>query len=192
MVFYTVPIPDTSLTSTSLDSRSLQTGDITDKQVFRGLHVATAAACDEDVDKWIEELTGTGIRRFLADLSAFDGLSVNTLANVAKRAAKQRRDQVRAWEIAREMRLARAGFDADDVKDDEQEGQIEERTGRCRDEKMGFSARDHSVSLRKDGESQKEDLMGKMKHRRDCRGSEGVKERAVRMGWRDRSVSGVD
>jgi hypothetical protein len=192
MVVYAVPVTDPSLTSTSLDSASLQTGEATDKQVFRGLHVATAAACDEDVDKWIEEITGTGIRRFLADLSAFDGLGVNTLANVAKRAAKQRRDQVRAWEFARETRLAQADPLAYGVEDGEVEEQIEEEPKRCKDKKMGFSAGDQSTSLRKDSGSQQEDLMGKMKRRRDFRGSEGVKERAVRMGWRDRSVSGVD
>jgi hypothetical protein len=27
-------------------------------------------------------------------------------------------------------------------------------------------------------------------HKRDCIGVEGVRERAVRMGWRERSVSG--
>jgi hypothetical protein len=189
MVVYAVPITDSSsLTSTSLDSASLQTGEATDKQVFRGLHVATAAACDEDVDKWIEEITGTGIRRFLADLSAFDGLGVNTLANVAKRAAKQRRDQVRAWEFARETRLA----GADLLADGEVEEQIEEEPMRCKDSKMEFAAGDPSTSLRKDSGSQQEDLVGKMKRRREFRGSEGVKERAVRMGWRDRSVSGVD
>jgi hypothetical protein len=192
MVVYAVPVTDPSLTSTSLDSASLQTGEATDKQVFRGLHVATAAACDEDVDKWIEEITGTGIRRFLADLSAFDGLGVNTLANVAKRAAKQRRDQVRAWEFARETKLARADLLADVVGDGEMEEQIEEGPKKCKDRKMGFSAGDQSTSLRKDSGSQEEDLVGNMKRRRDFRGSEGVKERAVRMGWRDRSVSGVD
>lgn len=75
-----------------------------DKDVFRGLHVATAAACDEDVDKYIEEIVGCGVRRFLADLSAFDGLGVNSLAAVARRAAKQRRNQVRAWEKIRGKR----------------------------------------------------------------------------------------
>jgi hypothetical protein len=192
MVVYAVPVTDPSLTSTSFDSASLQTGEATDKQVFRGLHVATAAACDEDVDKWIEEITGTGIRRFLADLSAFDGLGVNTLANVAKRAAKQRRDQLRAWEFARETRLAQEDPLADGVGDGEVEEQIEQDQKRCKDRKMGLSTGDQSTSLRKDSGSQQEDLVGKMTRRRDFRGSEGVKERAVKMGWRDRSVSGVD
>jgi hypothetical protein len=125
-------------------------------------------------------------------LSAFDGLGVNTLANVAKRAAKQRRDQVRAWEFARETKLARADLLADAVGDGEMEEQIEEEPKKCKDRKMGFSAGDQSTSLRKDSGSQEEDLVGKMKRRREFRGSEGVKERAVRMGWRDRSVSGVD
>ena len=69
--------------------------------------MATAAACDEDVDKWIEEITGTRVRRFLADLSAFDGLGFNTLAGVARRAARQRRGEVRAWERVRERDFTR-------------------------------------------------------------------------------------
>jgi len=67
--------------------------------------VATAAACDEDVDKWIEEITGSGVRKFLADLSRFEGLGVNTLADVARRAARQRRERVKAWEVVREARV---------------------------------------------------------------------------------------
>jgi hypothetical protein len=94
--------PSTSSTSTL----GLKPSKVTDKQVFKGLHVATAAACDEDVDKWIEEITGCGVRNFLADLSRFEGLGVNTLADVARRAARQRRERVRAWEVVREARVA--------------------------------------------------------------------------------------
>jgi hypothetical protein len=84
---------------------SLNSASQTDRRVFKGLHVATAAACDEDVDSWIEEITGCGVRKFLADLSAFDGLGINTLAGVAKRAAKQRKQRVGAWEAVREKRV---------------------------------------------------------------------------------------
>jgi hypothetical protein len=100
-----IQLPDV-VSNSSLDTIVLKPGKITDKQVFKGLHVATAAACDEDVDKWIEEITGCGVRKFLADLSRFEGLGVNTLADVARRAARQRREKVRAWEVVREARVA--------------------------------------------------------------------------------------
>jgi hypothetical protein len=103
-------LPDV-VSNPSLDSIALKPGKITDKQVFKGLHVATAAACDEDVDKWIEEITGCGVRKFLADLSRFEGLGVNTLADVARRAARQRREKVRAWEVVREARVAQKEAD---------------------------------------------------------------------------------
>lgn len=98
-------LPDHPSTS-SHSTLGLKPSKVTDKQVFKGLHVATAAACDEDVDKWIEEITGCGVRNFLADLSRFEGLGVNTLADVARRAARQRRERVRAWEVVREARVA--------------------------------------------------------------------------------------
>lgn len=77
---------------------------LNDKDVYRGLHVATAAACDEAVDKWIEEATGHKVRRFLVDLSAFDGLGVNALATKAKQTAQRRGSQPKAWDV-QEKRL---------------------------------------------------------------------------------------
>jgi hypothetical protein len=85
----------------SVNTTQTHTDIVPDKAIFRGLQVATSAACDEDVDTWIEEITGIGVRRLLADLSRFDGLGINALANVARRAAKQRREEVRKWELAR-------------------------------------------------------------------------------------------
>lgn len=75
------------------------------QQVFHGLQVATAAACDEDLDKWIADINGSGVRHFLADLSKFEPLGVNTLAAVARKAAKQKNEQVRIWEKVREEKL---------------------------------------------------------------------------------------
>lgn len=90
----------------SNDTCLQELGKLNEKQVFKGLNVATAAACDEDIDKWIEEVTGSSARKFLSSLSAFDGLGVNTLSGVARRAAKQRREKLKAWEATREKRLA--------------------------------------------------------------------------------------
>jgi hypothetical protein len=41
----------------------------TDKALLQGLYVAMAAACDEDVGKLIQEVTGHGIRKILGDFS---------------------------------------------------------------------------------------------------------------------------
>lgn len=45
-----------------------------DVRVFKGWHVATAAASDEKVNTWIEKQTGVNVRKFLVDLSVFDGV----------------------------------------------------------------------------------------------------------------------
>jgi hypothetical protein len=139
--------------------------------------------------KWIEEITGTGVRQFLADLSAFDGLGVNTLAGVAKRAAKQRRGEVKAWEKVREKRLQEREFERgceDCVVDGRKQG------GR-KDGKMGFMDDDETVNSRAERSARDksgEEVLDDMIKARECRSREGLRERAVKMGWRDRSVSG--
>ncbi|KUJ22830.1 uncharacterized protein LY89DRAFT_311482 [Mollisia scopiformis] len=191
--------------TTSLDTVPAKSNQITDKQVFRGLHVATAAACDEDVDRWIEEITGMGVRKFLAGLNAFEGLGVNTLANVAKRAARQRRDQMNAWEEVRKRKLAsqsreieldRTQYQVQGVADDKLKvgefvigdqgvywnGGDEQEEDDQDDIVMG----DQGLEMKQ----KRDGLLGSMSQRRDYRESEGARERAVKMGWRERSVSG--
>jgi hypothetical protein len=107
---------------------------VNDKDVYRGLHVATAAACDEDVDKWIEEVMGYRVRRFLADLSAFDGLGVNALATTASRTAEQRKSQVHTWETAQAQRLMKPLERFDGNGEDIQIA--ENRTGESMDRKV--------------------------------------------------------
>jgi hypothetical protein len=161
-----VAVSSTDVASkSSLDSLGLQPGQITDKQVFKGLHVATAAACDEDVDKWIEEITGCGVRKFLADLSRFEGLGVNTLAGVAKRAARQRKERVRAWEIVREARVAQKEADAFS-------GSGEKVKKTCPDagEQIDWVVGEMGV-VASDGVE--EGLACKTVHGRDCRRGEG-------------------
>ncbi|RAL63503.1 hypothetical protein DID88_003923 [Monilinia fructigena] len=82
---------------TSLERRTRQEKDT--KRLFKGLRVATAAACEEGVDKFIEEITGYKVRKMLMDISALDGLGVNTLANVARQTAKKRRADVRKLQM---------------------------------------------------------------------------------------------
>ncbi|EPE29077.1 hypothetical protein GLAREA_00235 [Glarea lozoyensis ATCC 20868] len=82
-----------------------RTSKTTNQKVFDGLQVATAAACDKDLDAWLIEVNGTGVRHFLANLSKFEPLGVNALSNVAKRAARDRREQLLVWEKVREQNL---------------------------------------------------------------------------------------
>lgn len=49
--------------------------DIDDRDILLGLKMAICAACDEDLDAWIREKTGLRLRRFLADLKAFESVS---------------------------------------------------------------------------------------------------------------------
>lgn len=48
---------------------------INDRDVLMGLKMAICAACDEDLDAWIRSKTGLRLRRFLADLKAFETIS---------------------------------------------------------------------------------------------------------------------
>ncbi|ESZ99273.1 hypothetical protein SBOR_0314 [Sclerotinia borealis F-4128] len=81
----------------SLERQTRQERDT--KKLFKGLRVATAAACEEGVDTFIEEITGYKVRKMLMDLGALDGLGVNTLANVARQTAKKRRGDLRRLQM---------------------------------------------------------------------------------------------
>ncbi|KAJ8070202.1 hypothetical protein OCU04_000589 [Sclerotinia nivalis] len=83
----------------SLEKQTRQERDT--KKMFRGLRVATAAACEEGVDKFIEEITGYKIRKLLTDLSALDGLGVNSLAHVARQTAQKRRGDIRRLQMTK-------------------------------------------------------------------------------------------
>lgn len=58
-----------SIRSTELERRERR---VTDREVLRGLHVATSAACDEQVDEYVGNQSGVRIRQFLADLVALE------------------------------------------------------------------------------------------------------------------------
>ncbi|KZL81332.1 hypothetical protein CI238_00450 [Colletotrichum incanum] len=85
--------------------------NINDRDVLRGLSIAISAACDEEVDTWIRQKTGVRIRRFLADLKAFETLGDEDEPDpVKERARKRRADsrklkaQIRQSKAAREAR----------------------------------------------------------------------------------------
>jgi len=71
------------------------------------LQVAVAAAADPEIDAMIRELAGCSVRRFLADLTVFDGLGVNQLADVARRTTTRR--MKRLEELRRLGRVSRSG-----------------------------------------------------------------------------------
>lgn len=63
--------------------------EINDKDIFRGLQIALAAACDPNVDEWIKEISGTEVRQFLANLHVFE--DVGELVEVARKAAARKK-----------------------------------------------------------------------------------------------------
>jgi hypothetical protein len=99
-------MPHAPISTSTLSTSAPQKGSkTTNKKIFDGLQVATAAACDRDLDAWLTEVNGTGVRHFLANLSKFEPLGVNALSSVAKRAARDRREQLRHWEKMRGERM---------------------------------------------------------------------------------------
>ncbi|TAQ88424.1 hypothetical protein B7494_g3284 [Chlorociboria aeruginascens] len=140
--------------------------NITDKDVSQGLHVATAAAYDEDVDKWVEEVTGYGVRRLLADLSVFDGLGINSLAGVAKKTAMKRKVELKAWEKLREEGCC-----------------VDKCDERAEEAHAGDDSKDNKAVR----ESEKV-INGMVKMKMD-KEAKGMRDRAVKMGWMSRSLS---
>ncbi|KXH50828.1 hypothetical protein CSIM01_01677 [Colletotrichum simmondsii] len=99
--------------SDNSDPKEQDDKDIDDRDVLRGLHIAISAACDEEVDAWIRQKTGVRIRRFLADLKAFETLGEENQPDPAKERARNRRAdsrklkaQIRQSRAAREARAA--------------------------------------------------------------------------------------
>ncbi|KAG8164769.1 hypothetical protein KVR01_005044 [Diaporthe batatas] len=63
--------------------------DIDDRDILLGLKMAICAACDEDLDAWIRDRTGLRLRRFLADLKAFDAVSRDRKPPASRPARRQ-------------------------------------------------------------------------------------------------------
>ncbi|KKY29830.1 hypothetical protein UCDDA912_g10240 [Diaporthe ampelina] len=63
--------------------------DIDDRDILLGLKMAICAACDENLDAWIRDRTGLRLRRFLADLKAFDALSKDRKPPAEKHTRRQ-------------------------------------------------------------------------------------------------------
>lgn len=66
-------------------------GKVSDKELLRGLGIVLEAVNNEDVDAWIKEVMGSGVRKFLADLSKMDKLGTGELAAKARRQVSVKR-----------------------------------------------------------------------------------------------------
>lgn len=157
-------------TSESGTTISADYSDIRDKDVFKGLQIALAAACNKDLDLWIAKMSGCRVRRFLADLRGFEGLGVNALADQAKRTAKKRREE-------RDQRIR--GHKYGYVQNHEIAPPQEESKDKHRKARAPVA----DVSGRRGL------LVAQMLGQREARAGETVRERALVMGWRNRSIS---
>jgi hypothetical protein len=100
-----VPKRMSSIRSLQKKTREYDQGEILDRDVLRGLHIAASAACNEQIDAFIREKTGLHIRRFLSDLMPLESLGNNPARDVKERRAKRRKAEIR--EVKRRVRRSR-------------------------------------------------------------------------------------
>lgn len=105
----------TSSIQGSLYHIALNSGrDVEDRDVLKGLHIAASAACDEQVDKFISQQTGLQIRRFLADLRAFENLGDQELGeDIRERVLRRRSDMKKLKQQFRRSREIRKATKSD-------------------------------------------------------------------------------
>ncbi|PNY26891.1 Uncharacterized protein TCAP_03181 [Tolypocladium capitatum] len=86
-------------------------GEIADRDVLRGLHVAASAACDEEVDAFVRNRTGLRIRRFLADLMALEAFGDARPGEGGEQRARRRRAEMRKLkqQVRRSREIAMTG-----------------------------------------------------------------------------------
>lgn len=86
-------------------------GEIQDRDVLRGLHVAASAACNEEVDAFVRNRTGLRIRRFLADLMALETLTAARPGEDDAQHARRRRAEMRTLkkQVRRSREVALSG-----------------------------------------------------------------------------------
>ena len=70
-------------------------GEIADRDVLRGLHLAASAACNEEVDAFVRIRTGLRVRKFLADLMVLETLTAALPNERAEQHARRRRAEMR-------------------------------------------------------------------------------------------------
>jgi len=116
----TMPMRTTSINDTFL--AGIDDCGIGDTDVHRGLGVAVAAACNEEVDAFIKAQTGVRLRRFLADLAALEALMDEQFADgvppeedaqrkahgeARQQVPKQNADMGKGMEARRRSRMAK-------------------------------------------------------------------------------------
>lgn len=96
--------------------------DITDRDVLKGLKMAICAACDEDLDAWIRIKTGLRLRRFLADLRAFEDLEQERTKNMGdgRRISRRKPAENRRLEAEKERRRRNIAAAAEKENNDKQ------------------------------------------------------------------------
>ena len=82
--------------------------NISDKDVLKGLKIMCAASADQELDAWIRSKTGLRLRRFLADLRAFEELSENGMAAMDGQRARRRRAERRRAQAKRDSSVRRS------------------------------------------------------------------------------------
>lgn len=92
------PVSDTNESAAHLDR------DIDDRDILLGLKMAICAACDEDLDAWIRDRTGLRLRRFLADLKAFDAVSKDRKPKPQRRQVRRTPNETRRLNAERDRR----------------------------------------------------------------------------------------
>ncbi|RSL44498.1 hypothetical protein CEP54_014657 [Fusarium duplospermum] len=100
-----VPQRTSSMRSLRMANRGYDRGEIIDRDVLRGLHIAASAACNEQIDAFIREQTGLHIRRFLADLMPLENLGDEPLWEVKAKRTRRRQAELRL--AKRRARLSR-------------------------------------------------------------------------------------
>jgi hypothetical protein len=144
--------------------------DIRDKDVFKGLQIALAAACNKNIDLQITELSGCRVRKFLGDLRTLESLGVIKPAEQTKWTNKKKRGE------SNEMLK---GYRSSLAKDPGMTPSV-----------MGSNDRNkNKLPGRVDFNGRRGLLVAQMLALRQVRSNEMVRERAVTMGWNRRSVS---
>ncbi|KAF5622732.1 hypothetical protein F25303_11973 [Fusarium sp. NRRL 25303] len=100
-----VPKRTSSIRSLRAANQDYDQDGVLDRDVLRGLHIASSAACNEQIDSFIHEKTGLHIRQFLADLMPLESLGNEPVRESKEKRSRRRRADIR--EVKRRVRKSR-------------------------------------------------------------------------------------
>ncbi|WKT38836.1 hypothetical protein QSH57_000655 [Fusarium oxysporum f. sp. vasinfectum] len=100
-----VPKRTSSIRSLRAANQDYDQDRVLDRDVLRGLHIASSAACNEQIDSFIHEKTGLHIRQFLADLMPLESLGNEPVRESKEERSRRRRADIR--EVKRRARKSR-------------------------------------------------------------------------------------